>query len=106
MKYHVPPDPAGLLGVLGWSTSQGDAAVDGANAATAGDPISVNPWPPSSTLAHPWAAGWVATSAAELAPRSFSSGRRGSGHLDLILRANGAAASLAARVHDPSPPDG
>ena len=93
----IPSSAAALLTALGWSTAQGDEAVAGHHAAHSGDPVSVCPWPFTSSLAHPWRAGWVAASAAQVAPELATSRRTGS--FRVILRANGACAELATRVH-------
>ena len=83
-----------LLTRLGWSTKQGDAALAGSEALA----VSDCPYPHASSLAFPWQAGWIAAAAQTRAP-SLAGSRR-TGNFSVILRANGASASLAVEVHN------
>lgn len=92
-RYGVPR----LLELLDWSTSQGDAAVLGADASDAGVPVSACPYPPASTLTHPWRAGWLASQVEAAAPATFRESRS-QGHVEVIVAANGSAGRLAGRL--------
>jgi len=86
-----------LLAVLGWSTSQGDAALDGARSVEAGLGVGACPWPTSSALAYPWRAGWIATAAELAAPPSLREARA-QGHVGVVRLAHGSAATLGVQV--------
>lgn len=85
------------LDVLGWSTTQGDAAVAGDLAAETEVPLSACPWPNASTLAHPWRAGWIARMSAIAAPPNYEA-RRSAGAIDVIIEGNRAATRLALTI--------
>jgi hypothetical protein len=86
-------NPARILSRLGWSTSQGDAAVQGARASRDDLEVAACPYPPRSTLAWPWQAGWVAATAKQAGPPDLSAPRA-------TLRAWDIAGQLAIRVDE------
>jgi hypothetical protein len=88
-----------LLAIIGWSTSQGDAALDGSHAAQLGDAVSACPWSPASTLHHPWTAGWVSASVDRVAPPSLANAPDRRGYEAAVYLAHGSAATLALRVY-------